>query len=104
MRRSGRIQTACCWFLALGRWCLVVGKVWNLLIHHAFDVQVRIVVGVVLLVVTIQYVLQQDPFLRLVIWLESARIEKEEKNALFSAIDKFARVIEVLGILRWNEP
>src|SRR6266516_2459438 len=98
MRRSGRIQTPGCWLFALGRWCLVFSEGRNLLIHHALDVQIWIVVGIVLLVMTIQDVLQERPPFRLIVRLKGAWIKKEEENALFSAIDKLARVIEVLGI------
>ena len=104
MRRSGRIQTACGWLPAFYRWSLVLGEVRNFLIHYALDVQIWIVVGIVLLVMTIQYVLQERPLFRLIVRLKSAWIKKEEENALFSAIDELAPVIEVLGILRWNEP
>src|SRR5271157_3788802 len=53
---------------------------------------------------TVENVLQQGPLLGRRIRLECPWIEEEEQNAFFGGIDQLARIVQVLRMLRRNEP
>ena len=60
--------------------------------------------GVVLLVVARQDVLQQRPLLRARVGLKRPGVEEQEEDAFLGAVDQLAGEVEILGVLRGDEP
>ena len=99
----GRGRGIECRMLLVRRCGILGGEAGNLLVDHAVDVEIGIVVRRARLVPD-QNVLQQRPHFRLVIRLERARIEEQEQDALFGAVDELAREIQILAFFGRREP